>query len=304
MKKDLGKAYIALGLVSFLWGTTFIAMRVGVQEMPGLFLSGLRQFSSGLIMVSFFIAKGYKLPNLESMKRISIQGFLLLCVANGLASWSVEYISGGLAAIIAALMPLFMSLFSIWMLKSGKVTRWMFAGMLIGLMGIVIIFYDYLDFLSNKTFAFGVGLSLMSTITWAFGTVYTSRKALPVDILLNVGLQMLIAGTITLIVCLVSGKYVNPITAGNASLYSLMYLVLFGSLIAYSAYVFAISKLPPALVSIYAYINPIVAVLLGWLLLQEKFNPHMILGTLVTLGGVFLVNREFKKQRAQASQTI
>lgn len=298
MKKDVGKAYIALGLVSFLWGTTFIASRVGVQEMPGLFLSGLRQFSSGLIMVAFFLAKGYKLPDLASMKRISIQGILLLCIANGMATWAVEYISGGLAAIIAALSPLFITFFSIWMIRSGKITRWMLAGMLIGFAGIVIIFYDYLDFLSSGPFAFGVVLSLLSTVIWAFGTVYTSRnRSLPVDILFNVGLQMLVAGIITLFICLLSGKYVNLATTGNASLYSLLYLVLFGSLIAYSAYVFAISKLPATLVSIYAYINPIVAVILGWLLLQEKLNPNMILGTLVTLGGVYLVNREFKKQR-------
>ena len=297
MKKDLGKAYIALGLVSFLWGTTYIATRVGVQEMPGIFLSGLRQFTSGFIVVAFFLVRGYKLPDLASLKHISIQGILLLCIANGGLTWALEYITGGLAAIIAALLPLFITFFSIWLLKSGKITRWMLTGMVIGFAGILIIFYDYLDFFSNKSFAFGVGLALLSTLSWALGMVYTSRKKLQVDILFSVGLQMLIAGMITLFICLLSGKYVNLATTGSASLYSLLYLVLFGSLIAYSAFVYSVSKLPATLVSIYAYINPIVAVLLGWLLLQEKLNPNMILGTLVTLGGVYLVNREFKKQR-------
>ena len=297
MKKDLGKAYIALGLVSFLWGTTYIATRVGVQEMPGIFLSGLRQFTSGFIVVLFFLARGYKLPDLASLKHISIQGILLLCIANGGLTWALEYISGGLAAIIAALLPLFITFFSIWLLKSGKITRWMLTGMVIGFAGILIIFYDYLDFFSNKSFAFGVGLALLSTLSWALGMVYTSRKKLQVNILFSVGLQMLIAGVITLFISLLSGKYVNLATTGSASLYSLLYLVLFGSLIAYSAFVYSVSKLPATLVSIYAYINPIVAVLLGWLLLHEKLNPNMILGTLVTLGGVFLVNREFKKQR-------
>jgi drug/metabolite transporter (DMT)-like permease len=296
--KDLTKAYIALGLVSFLWGTTFIAAKVGAQHMPGLFLSGMRQFSSGLILVSFFLLKGYKLPDAASMKRISIQGILLLCIANGLLTWSLEYISGGLAAIIAALIPLFISLFSIWLLKYAKFTRWMIVGLIVGFAGVVIIFYDYLHYLTNKSFAFGVVLALLSTVTWAFGTVYSSKKAVGVDILFNVGLQMLIAGIVLLIVCLVSGRYVNLAAAGSASWYSLIYLILFGSLIAYSAYVFAISKLPPTLVSVYAYINPVVAVGLGWLLLHEKMNSNMVLGTLVTLGGVYLVNREFKKQKA------
>ena len=107
---------------------------------------------------------------------------------------------------------------------------------------------------------------------------------------------MLIAGTVMLIICFSSGKYVNLIHATHSSWYALLYLIFFGSLLAYSAYVFAISKLPPTLVSVYAYINPVVAILLGWILLQEKMNVNMILGTLIILYGVYLVNREYKKQ--------
>lgn len=296
--KNNTKAYIALALVSVLWGTTYIAAKIGAQHMPGLFVSGVRQFISGLILVSFFLLKGKKLPDLSSLKHISLQGILLLCISNGLLTWSLEYISGGLAAIIAALIPLFIALFSIWLLKFAKLTRWMIAGLIIGFGGVLIIFYDYLQYLADSTFSFGVMLALVSTITWAFGTVQTSRKALPVDIMYNVGLQMLVAGIVTLFICLLSGKYINLATAGSESLLSLLYLVLFGSLIAYSAYVFAISKLPATQVSVYAYINPVVAVALGWLLLQEKLNANMIIGTVVTLGGVYVVNREFKKQKA------
>ena len=106
---------------------------------------------------------------------------------------------------------------------------------------------------------------------------------------------MLVAGVVMLIICGLTGKYTNLADAGYNSLFALAYLIIFGSLLAYSAYVFAISKLPPALVSIYAYINPIVAVGLGWLLLQEKMNANMLLGTVITLSGVWLVNRESKK---------
>jgi drug/metabolite transporter (DMT)-like permease len=215
-----------------------------------------------------------------------------------MVTWSVEYISGGLAAIIAALVPILITVFSIWLLKRTKFTRLMIGGLLIGFVGVILIFYDYLHQFSNKSFSVGVLLAFLGTVCWAFGTVYGSRKKLPVDILFNVGLQMLIAGIVTLVICGVSGKFVNPVHFGIASWYALLYLVVFGSLIAYSAYVFAISKLSPTLVSIYAYINPIVAVLLGWALLNEKMNPSMIIGTLVTLGGVYLVNREFKKQKS------
>jgi drug/metabolite transporter (DMT)-like permease len=138
-------------------------------------------------------------------------------------------------------------------------------------------------------------LALISTLSWSYGTVYSSKQKPPINILFNVGLQMLIAGILVLLVCAITGKYVNLAKASRVSLLALSYLVVFGSLLAYSAYVFVISKLPPTQVSIYAYINPIVAVLIGWLLLSEKMNINMVIGMIVTLGGVYVVNREFKK---------
>jgi drug/metabolite transporter (DMT)-like permease len=298
IKKEFGKAYVALAVVSFFWGTTYIASRIGAQHMPGLFVSGLRQFTSGIILVSFFLARGYSLPGWDALKRISFQGILLLCIANGLLTWSLEYISSGLAAIIAAMVPLFITIFTIWLSRCAKITRWMVIGMIVGFGGVLTIFYDYLGQLQNKSFLFGVVLALLSTLSWSFGTVYTSKQKLPVDILFNVGLQMLVAGFVLLIVCGLTGKYVNLADTGHASWFALIYLVIFGSLLAYSAFVFAVSKLPAAQVSIYAYINPIVAVGLGSLLLQEKMNINMVFGTVITLGGVWMVNREFRKLKA------
>lgn len=300
MKRESNRAYIALGLVSFFWGTTYIAARIGAQHMPGLFVSGVRQFSSGLILVSFFLARGYSIPAWDALKKISLQGILLLAIANGLLTWSLEYITSGLAAIIAALVPLFITIFTIWLSSCTKITRWMIIGMLIGFGGILTIFYDYLGQLHSKSFVFGVALALLSTLSWSFGTVYTSKQKLSTDILFAVGLQMLVAGVTILIVCGLTGKYVNLADTGQATWLALAYLIVFGSLLAYSAYVFAISKLPPAQVSIYAYINPIVAVGLGWLLLQEKMNANMALGTAITLSGVWLVNKEFKKTKTTA----
>jgi drug/metabolite transporter (DMT)-like permease len=297
MKKDLTKAYIALGLVSFFWGTTYVASRVGAQQMPGLFMAGVRQFISGAILVVFFLARGYRLPGLRELKMISLQGFFLLCIANGLLTWAMEYISGGLAAIIVALVPLFIALFSIWLNKCSSISKWMMAGLFIGFAGVVLIFYDYIGEMKDKNFLFGIALSLISVLSWSFGTVYTARRKSSVHILFNVGLQMLIAGVIMLLVCGITGKYVNLAAASRDSWLALLYLIVFGSLIAYSAFVFAISKLPATQVSIYAYINPIVAVGLGWVMLSEKMNMNMAIGMAITLTGVYLVNREFKKIR-------
>ena len=296
MKKELQKGYIALAVVSFFWGTTYIASRIGVEHMPGIFLSGVRQFSSGCILVGFFLLKGYKLPAWNELKRISLQGILLLCIANGSLTWSLQYISSGLAAIIAALVPLFIALFSISLSKCARISRWMIVGLLIGFAGVLTIFYDYLGLLKNSSFITGISLAFLSTLAWSFGTVYTSRQKTSIAILFNVGLQMLAGGSVMLAICFISGQYINLADASNSTWYALLYLISFGSLLAYSAYVIAITKLPPTLVSVYAYINPLVAIILGWLLLQEKMNVHMISGTLITLGGVYLVKREFKKQ--------
>ncbi|HRO70527.1 MAG TPA: EamA family transporter [Chitinophagaceae bacterium] len=295
MKKELHKAYIALGLVSFFWGTTYVASRIGAQHMPGLFVSGLRQLMSGSILVAYFLIRGYRIPGWAVLKKISVQSIFMLCLANGLLTWSLEYISGGLAAIIAALVPLFIALFTVWLSKCAKITRLMVAGLIIGFAGVLTIFYDYIGEMQSKTFVFGVVLALLSTLSWSFGTVYISKQKPPVDVLFNVGLQMFIAGILVLTVCGVTGKYISLADVNQDSWLALIYLVVFGSLVAYTAYVFVISKLPPTQVSVYAYINPVVAVVIGWLVLSEKMNANMILGTLITLGGVYLVNREFKK---------
>lgn len=295
MKKDVNKAYMALAIVSFFWGTTYIAAKIGAQHIPGLFLAGMRQLLSGALLVGFFLLKGHKIPGWDVLKRISVQSIFLLCISNGLMTWSVEYISGGLAAIIAALVPLFIALFTVWLSRCARISWAMLAGLVIGFAGVVVIFYNYLGQLQDKSFLFGITLATTGTLSWAFGTVYSSKQKPPINILFNVGLQMLIAGIIMLTVCGITGKYVNLYTADTASLMALLYLIVFGSLIAYSAYVFMISKLPPTQVSVYAYINPVVAVLCGWLLLSEQMNMNMILGTAITLAGVYLVNMESKK---------
>jgi drug/metabolite transporter (DMT)-like permease len=172
------------------------------------------------------------------------------------------------------------------------ITAKLLLGLFIGFAGVITIFSNYMGEFKNQSFLFGVGLSLISVLAWSFGSVYSSRQKTTVPILFAVGLQMLIAGVIMTAVCAITGQYVNLFNAGSESIFSLLYLIVFGSLVAYSAYVYAISKLPPTLVSIYAYINPVVAVGLGWLILSEKMSPVMLLGMLITLAGVWMVNRE------------
>jgi drug/metabolite transporter (DMT)-like permease len=298
MKNESTKAYVAIGIVSFFWGTTYIATRIADRHMPGLYVSGLRQFTAGSILTGYFLLKGNPLPDLSSFKKLAVQGVLLLCLANGVLAWSLQYIHSGPAAIIAALIPLFITLFSVLMKKNFPFTRWMIVGFMAGFAGIIVIFYEYLDELLNPAFGFGILLAFLSVLSWAAGTVYTVRSKVSLSLMYVVGWQSLIAGIVTILICFISGQYISLSKIPAESWYSLLYLVSFGSLLAYSCYVFAISKLPAAQVSIYAYINPIVAVGLGWLMLGEKMTFNIVVGTIITLGGVYLVNREFRKQEA------
>ena len=194
MAKEKRKAYLALAVVSFFWGTTYLAAKISAQHIPGLFVAGVRQFVSGAILVGYFLSLGYRLPDKKSWVKIGIQGVLLLCISNGLLTWAMEYIDSGLGAIIAGLVPLFVALFSILLLGFARFTLLMVLGLLVGFGGIVTIFYEHFAQLVNSEYALGVGLSLIATVSWSFGTVFAARYKPKTEIMFSVGLQMLISG--------------------------------------------------------------------------------------------------------------
>jgi drug/metabolite transporter (DMT)-like permease len=306
-RPSLAKAYWALGIVSFFWGTTYLAMRIGAHDIPGMFLAGIRNLTAGSILVSFFLLKGHRFPAKEVLWKIALQGFFMLAIGNGLMTWSMQFITSGLAAILGALVPLLMAVFSLMMLENSRFTRPILIGLLLGFLGIGAIFYEYLSDLLNPKFSFGIMLCVIATSSWAFGSVFTARNAqfsesrqlAKPNPLFSAGIQMLTAGMILTIISFVTGHTVDLGQVPAKALYSLIYLILIGSLLSYVAYVYALSKLPPSQVSVYAYVNPVVAVILGYLVLQEKLNLYVGLGVAITLAGVYLVNNEFRKQSAR-----
>jgi drug/metabolite transporter (DMT)-like permease len=263
MNSTNNKALIALAIVSFFWGTTYLASRIGAQEMPGLFLAALRQFISGSILLTWFLLRGYAIPDTTTLKKILVQGIFMLCLGNGLSTWAIQYISSGLAAIIAALIPLLVTLFSILLLKNASFTRMMVAGLVIGIIGISAIFYEYLEELLNPEFTFGILLNLAAITCWAFGSVYIAKSNLQIDVLYGVGWQMFLSGCIMLPVSFLIGQSINPLTIHTNALMALAYLIVIGSILSYGAYVYSIKHLPPSRASIYAYINPVIAVILA-----------------------------------------
>lgn len=284
------KALIALSLVCFLWGTTWLASKEGVRHMPALQLAGIRQTLGGLCYVLFFLARGAVWPRGREWGVILMLGFLNFMLSNGLSTWGVKYISAGLGSIIGAIVPLWLVLINIIGSKA-TIPPKMIAGLLLGFAGICVIFYEHLyDFL-NPQFRFGILLSLASTLSWAFGTIYTKKHATGFNPYFSLGLQMLISGALLTLITYAADMRIPMADIPWQSWTAIAYLVLIGSVISFAAFLYALQHLPTEQSSIYSYINPIVAVLLGWILFGEMLTPFIIAGVLLTLYGVYLVNR-------------
>jgi len=305
MRKSNTNAYIALAIVSIFWGTTYLASSVGVRHMHGVMLAGIRQAVAGFLITGFFLLRGYKLPEKMVLSKLFVIGTLMLCGGNGLLTWAMKFIPSGLGAIIAATIPIWITIASYFLVQRTRLSLQLIIGMILGFGGVAGIFYNYLSSLMNPDFQFGILIAFGSCIFWALGSVLTAKWALGVNYLYGAGFQMFFSGIIMLIVAtLFLGQHVEVSTFTTELWESLLYLVLVGSVFSYSAYVFALNNLPPAQVSIYAYINPVVAVLLGWLILHEKLSWLTGVCSLVTIGGVYLVNSAINKNKKRLATSV
>lgn len=290
------KAFIALGLVSFFWGTTWIASKEGVRHMPALQLAGIRQLAGGFLYLIFFMSKGRIWPRGREWRSIIILSFLNFMLSNALSTWGVKYISAGLGSIIGATFPLWMVLIGLFSNKKSIPTT-AILGFLLGFAGICVIFYEHLyDFL-NAGFFFGIILSLTATWSWAFGTIYTKKHAKSFNPYFSFGLQMMISGTVILLVCEPTNLSIPLENIPWQSWAAISYLVIFSSIISFIAYLYALQHLSAEQTSVYAYINPVVAVSFGALLFGEKLTAFIAIGGIITLLGVYLINRALRTHR-------
>ena len=287
------KALFALGWVSILWGTSWLASKKGVEHMPALQLAGIRQIIGGSIFVIFFLLRKQALPRGRQWIHILILSLLNFMLSNALSTWGIKYISSGLGSIMSAIFPLWLVIIS--MFKGRHLPSRALIGMILGFGGVCIIFYEHLHDFLNADFRFGIILSLTATLTWAIGTLYTKEQALSFNPYFSLGFQMLISGIALFIITEVSGIAIPIQDIPATSWWAISYLVVFGSVLTFVAYLYALQNLPAALTSLYAYINPIVAVLLGAAIQNEKLTMYIAVGGAITILGVYLVNNSLRK---------
>jgi drug/metabolite transporter (DMT)-like permease len=298
VQHSTGKArgYLGLAITSFVWGTTWVASKIGVNEIPALQMAAIRQLIAGACFVGFFIwYRKMKLPTARQFRWIVVMAVLMFVSANGLSTWSLKYIPTGLSALIGALYPLSVVIIEKLFFKGQKLTALTFIGLILGIAGVGIVFYEHLTGKIEISFLIGLGLSLLAMLSWSLGTVFLSRNKENINPYYGTGWQMLISSLI-LFMFASMGQPTVPLSDISYQAWAvILYLVFFGSIISFAAFIYSMKKLPAAIASLYAYINPLVAMVVAAWVLDEKLTWNILWGALVTLAGVFMVNYSIRK---------
>lgn len=282
---------IAFTLVYILWGSTYLAIRISVEHLTPLLMGALRFTAAGLIMLAFRALGGHRIavPR-RDLLRLAIIGILLLITANVVMGWAELYIPTGLAALFIAVTPLWFLILERLSHSTDRLSRRGIAGIAAGVAGVAILLWP--DLSGHANFGarqlFGSVLVLLSSISWAAGSILARRWHMPIDPFTASGWQMLIAGVLNGLLALLFGDLHRATWAAD-SLWAIVYLIFAGSLIGFTAYVWLLKNVPIAKVATYAYVNPIIALILGCALHGEKMDGYMFAGSAVVIFSVILV---------------
>lgn len=286
----------ALLAVYVIWGSTYLAIRFAVETLPPFLMAAVRFLVAGAILYGWRRAKGFPRPTRQQWRAATVVGGLMLLGGNGGVVWAEQWIESGTAALIVATVPLWMVLLD-WLRPEGRAPRpLVWAGIAVGLAGVVILFGAPEN---GDMYTAGWVVLVLASISWALGSIYSRTAPLPAP-LLATGMQMLAGGGLLLVAGLVTGEWrdLDPSTFSTRSILALLYLIVFGALIGYSAYVWLLRVTSAAVASTYAYVNPVVAVFLGWLLAGEALTPRIALASVVIVGGVALITLAGRRRPA------
>ncbi|WP_257668018.1 DMT family transporter [Parapedobacter tibetensis] len=296
MDKKLINAYLALAVVCVVWGTTYFAMRIGVETFPAFLFSAIRQISAGGLLLLLLPLFGIKISiSRRDITRQFVAGTLMIAFGNGLVGWAERYIPSGLAALIVSVMPVYVVLIGyVSGVDRKAVNMHLIVGLLLGCVGVGLIFRDNLADLANANYLYGVLAAFFACFCWAAGTVYTKHKPSSATTLVNVAFQLTSGGLVLLIASAFFDDFTRLNSVSSDSLWALVYLTLFGSLASYGCFLYALKHLPSGLASVYAYFNPFIALLLGYFFLDERLTWLTAVALLVTLSGVYFINRSYR----------
>jgi drug/metabolite transporter (DMT)-like permease len=292
---------LAFASVYLIWGSTYLAIKFAIETIPPFLMAGARFLISGIILYGWARLKGAERPSRIHWKSAVIVGLLLLLGGNGGVVWAEQRVASGVAALIVAIVPVWIAIME-WM-HGGRKPGWQVTGGLAaGTLGLLLLATPG-ETLGAHVDLIGAGVLVFATLSWATGSLRAKHSPLPSSPLLSTGMEMLGGGAGLLLMGIFTGELgqVNLAAISGKSFLSFIYLTTFGSLVGFTAYIWLLRVGSPTRAATYAYVNPVVAVFLGWLLASEPMTPRTILATLVIVGGVVLITSAKGKQPAPST---
>lgn len=296
------KVLLAFAIIYFVWGSTFLAIRVGVHEVPPFLLAGMRFLIAGIALYAWMRVRGTPSPSAREWGAASLLAILIFVLDYGLLFWAERRVPSGVAAVMMATIPVFMALGEIAVLRTQRLTLRLALALLVGLMGVAVLVGHSIRFGEAPVDTAGACALIAAAISWSAAASLTRKMPLPAAKAMSSGAQMLAGGALLMLTAALLGEFrgfhVQAVSRG--AWFALVYLIVAGSILAFTAYVWLIHHESPTKVGTYAYVNPVVAVLIGHFWGGEAIGPRTIVGTLLVLVSVVVITTTSAKQ-AQTS---
>ena len=282
---------VCFGIIYFVWGTTYLAIRIGVREVPPFLLAGMRFLAAGLALYLWTIARGERSPTGRQWMSAFLLALPIFVFDYGLVFWAEQRVPSGLAAVLMATIPAFMALSEIIFLRTQRLTLRLALALLIGLGGVAVLMSRSLNLGGGPIDRAGAVALILGSFSWSVGSALTRRLPLPASKVVSSGAQMFAGGILLTLVAAVLGEFRNfhAATVSRGAWLSLVYLIVAGSIAAFTAYVWLIHHESPTKVGTYAYVNPAVAVVVGYFFGGEPLGLRTVLGTLFVLASVVTI---------------
>jgi drug/metabolite transporter (DMT)-like permease len=284
------KVLLAFAIIYFVWGSTYLAIRVGVREVPPFLLAGMRFLVAGIILYVWMRARGTPSPSAREWGAVSLLAILIFVFDYGLLFWAERRVPSGIAAVMLATIPVFMAIGEIVFLRTQRLTLRLGFALLVGLGGVAVLVGHTMSMGEAPIETAGACALIVAAISWSVAASLTRKLPLPAAKAMSSGAQMLAGGVLlTLTALLGEFRGFNVQAVSRGAWLALAYLIVAGSIVAFTAYVWLIHHESPTKVGTYAYVNPVVAVLLGYFLGGEAIGPRTIVGTLLVLVSVVVI---------------
>ncbi|MGD0736581.1 MAG: EamA family transporter [Terracidiphilus sp.] len=291
---------LAFAIIYFVWGSTFLAIRIGVHEVPPFLLAAMRFLVAGLVLFGWTIARGERPPTPRQWMSATLLALLIFVLDYGLLFWAEQRVPSGIAAVMLAIIPAFMALSEIIFLRTQKLTLRLAFALLVGLCGVAVLMSHSLNLGSAPIDTSGAVALIIAATTWSIASVLPRKLPLPSSKVMSSGAQMLAGGILLTIASAALGEFrgFHPSAVSSAAWIALLYLIVAGSIVGFTAYVWLLHHESPTKVGTYAYVNPVVAVIVGYFLGGESLGLRTILGTLFVLVSVLIITTTKKPKPA------